>query len=410
MINIENKSNCCGCGACQSNCPKDAIELLYDEEGFYYPKVDYNKCIGCNHCNKVCPVENISDGCQRSQTSKLYYVQNKNVDIRKNSTSGGAFTAIADYVLENNGFVVGVGFDENLRIVHKVVDNADDVMEFRGSKYVQSSMKDIFELIWIKLKTKKIVFFTGTPCQVRAIKLVFPNQKNLITMDIMCLGVSSPRLYENWVNYIVQKYKKKIKMIEFRNKDFGYSVSNVKITFDDNSYIDQRYDSKAYIKTFFDYYNVRPSCYECVFRELHRVSDFTVGDLVGDVKSAEIKNDDTGVSRLWVHTEIGHQIFNSIRGDLAYELVQTDCDSIIGGPKKQITSPTKRAQFFSDSLELCYEDWIRKWEPNTLKSSFMSIVRVLLKDSSMGKKIFRWVRGCQAKKFNKDVRKNQIHE
>lgn len=300
MIQITNKSQCCGCTACFSICEHNAISMVADEEGFLYPAVDLSACIRCVICEDTCPYRVHRE--KDRETSSLHIaVQYKDEEKRIESTAGGAFSLIADYILEKKGVVYSVGYDDMI-VCHKLAVEKKDLAEMRGSKYVQSTLKDTFCEIYRFLDKKRTVLFVGTPCQVHGLNS-YLRKKNctldkLITIDLLCLGVSSPGVFEKWVKFLGEKYGDRVSGIEFRNKHFGYAATNVRIHFQNQRILEQKFDTKAYIKTFFSGYNVRPSCYECKFRTMPRVSDFTIGDFIQIGDYSKEMDDDKGTTSL----------------------------------------------------------------------------------------------------------------
>ena len=175
MIEITDKSQCCGCTACASICPKKAIVMKQDEEGFMYPIVDKTKCINCGLCDKVCLVKNQKED---KFEQDAYLVNNKDESIRSDSTSGGAFTPIAEYVLDRSGVVFGAAFDNNFKVVHTYVESKEELAKFRGSKYVQSYLGDTFLKVKEFLNNDRTVCFSGTPCQIEGLKCLCKRCRN----------------------------------------------------------------------------------------------------------------------------------------------------------------------------------------------------------------------------------------
>ena len=209
MTIYDSRIKCSGCTACVAVCPQKCIQMHPDEEGFLYPHVDLEKCIKCNRCKDVCPVKRpcIPESWQR----KTYVACSKNVKNRIESTSGGMFYPIQEWVLENNGFVFAASFSDEFRVEHKMYSNTDAndtcISKFRGSKYVQSFLGDCFVRIRDILCRGGLVCFIGTPCQINGLKSYLGETKhNLITVDVVCHGVASPKLWGKYLEYQTKKY------------------------------------------------------------------------------------------------------------------------------------------------------------------------------------------------------------
>ena len=210
MIEIKDKKNCCGCSACYSICPKNCIEMKADREGFLYPKINKDLCINCGLCETVCPIINKVE--EKVFEQEGYLVQNKDEKVREESTAGGAFTAIAKYVLEKKGIVFGVQYDENLNVVHSYVENEIDLKLYRNSKYVQSKIGKTFKQAKKFLDEDRWVCFSGTPCQIEGLKKYLKKDYNkLITVDVVCHAVPSPLVWEKYLEVQRKKYGNNIK-------------------------------------------------------------------------------------------------------------------------------------------------------------------------------------------------------
>ena len=235
MIDLLKKNKCSGCHACASACPKNCITMVEDAEGFLYPKVDETQCSDCGLCEKVCPI--ITPCKNKGETEiKAYAMQNKERDICLESSSGGVFTAIATEIISRGGVVFGAAFDEKFNVVHKGVNNVEDLQQLRGSKYVQSTIKDAYQRAERYLQDGKWVLFTGTPCQIGGLHAYLNKAyARLITQDIICHGVPSPMV---WRKYL--EYRKDLanganpRKITFRSKDTGWKRFSVAISFDNN--------------------------------------------------------------------------------------------------------------------------------------------------------------------------------
>lgn len=221
-FNSYNKKLCNGCGTCSLKCPKDAIEMIEDSEGFLYPKIDQEKCIHCGLCEKVCSNFNNSN-----YEMKSYIVINKDEKELKISSSGGMFYLLAKYTIERGGIVFGVAYDENLNVIHKSATTIKDCKAFCGSKYVRSDLKNTYKETEEFLKAGKIVLYTGTACQLNGLKKYLVKEyDNLILCDILCHANPSPKVFKLYKSNIEKKYNKKIKDVKFRSKENGWRKSN----------------------------------------------------------------------------------------------------------------------------------------------------------------------------------------
>ena len=220
MIQIKDKANCCGCTACASICPKDAISMEPDTLGFKYPKVDLSKCIDCGLCEKVCAFNDHYDKNLNLKEPEIYAARHKDMHEIETSRSGAAFIAISDYILENGGVVYGVGYKNHFRVAHKRAITKEERNEFKCSKYVQSDLSGIFRQIKKDLLAGKTVLFSGTPCQTAGLNSFIGKKlrQNLFLLDVICHGVPSPYILRDYITYIENKYKREIIEFNFRDK------------------------------------------------------------------------------------------------------------------------------------------------------------------------------------------------
>lgn len=400
MIQKTDKTKCSGCTACYSVCPKNCITMLPDPEGFLYPQVDASSCIECGACESVCPYHTPE---KTGEEQSIYAaVQVKNEGERITSTAGGAFSLLADVVLDHGGIVYAVGYDEDMVVCHKPCSSTDALQELRGSKYVQSTLGQTFRDIKRQLK-ERTVLFVGTPCQVHGLKNYIGQVSNLYTIDLLCLGVSSPRLFAQWISYLNRKYGTKVTYVAFRNKHYGYSTPNVRVFFENGKEMDQKYDTRVHANLFFRHYNVRPSCYECEFREIPRVSDFTIGDFtdIGSVDRA--MDDDKGTTKLWVHTPKGRELLAQAADGARMHYLYDHAPNVVGGPKKQIRRPERRGEFFQDAEAMDYGSLISKWEPRSLKGELAGILRPVINVLPFKTQFFQYLRKRKSRKFHRKV-------
>lgn len=318
MIQITNKVNCCGCTACASICPHQAISMKPDTLGFLYPKVDLQKCIDCGLCDKVCAFHSNYDKSINLPEPQIYAVRHKDMHEIETSRSGAAFIAISDYVLNQGGVIYGAGYTDHFRVVHKRATNKDERNEFKGSKYVQSDLRGIFPLIKEDLKQGLTVLFSGTPCQTAGLASYIGKRlrEKLILVDIVCHGVPAPYIWRDYLTYLEQKYKQPIIEVNFRDKSrIGWKGHLESFIFQDGS----KKEFSTYTHLFYRHIMLRPSCSECHYTNFNRPSDFTLADYWGWEKlSSDFNIDNKGCSLLLVNTPKGMNIFEMQKKELNY--------------------------------------------------------------------------------------------
>lgn len=225
MIKITNKEDCCGCTACASICPHDAITMEPDVLGFLYPKVNLEKCTECGLCEKVCAFNDNYDKTDNLEKIHAYGARHKDLSQVERSRSGAAFVAISDYILEHGGVVYGAGYESHFRVVHKRAVSKEERDEFRGSKYVQSDLTGVFKQVRKDLKEGLTVLFTGTPCQTAGLHSFISKKlrEKLFLVDIICHGVPSPYIWRDYLDYLEKQNSAEITYVNFRDKQqFGW--------------------------------------------------------------------------------------------------------------------------------------------------------------------------------------------
>ena len=353
MIEVVDKAKCCGCTACVNVCPKKCISMCTDEEGFRYPLVDMEKCISCGICERVCPCSHFKKPEQECKT-RAFVLRTMNESVLAESTSGGAFSAIAGLINDENGVVVGAAFDENFKIVHKIVSNCGDISVFYGSKYAQSKLGDTFSAIKRFLQQDKLVCFSGTPCQVAGLKNYLGiDYHNLYTVDIVCRSVPSPKLWNEYIDQFSASGGG-IKQVKFRNKTYGYHSGTLIIKFKNGRIISESNRVNKYMKAFHMNICSRPSCYECKFKTVERVSDFTLFDCWHPEKLiADFKDDDRGYSGCLVHSNKGLELIRKIKPRISiYEVDVAKALEFTGGmAEHSINKPLERSEFYTTLTE-----------------------------------------------------------
>ena len=351
MIDIIDKKKCCGCTACENICPQRCIEMVEDAEGFLYPQIEKKRCISCNLCERVCPVQNKPN--LSHIKLKTYVVRDKRKEILKNSTSGGVFTSVMEYILLQHGVVYGVIMDDDRVIKHIRVDDISDP-KFKmipGSKYVKSEIRGIFQQVRCDLETSKVVCFSGTPCQVAGLKAFLRKDfENLITVDVVCRGNPSPLYWKKYVEYQEKRNNSRITEAKFRSKTYGYHSGSMRLTFENGKKYIGSVRVNLFLKAFFEDLCSRPSCYDCAFKHAHRVSDLTIYDCWHAGELANLKDDDKGYTNVIIQSEKGGKLFNKIRQSL--DVYETDTEKAIALDGIMVRNCVKwndrRETFFDD--------------------------------------------------------------
>lgn len=377
-IEIKHKKDCCGCWACKSACPVHCITMSEDNEGFRYPVVDEDKCIECGKCIKTCPIINVEPEIVRSQKGVL--LQHKDKKVLAESTSGGAFTAIATYVLRRGGVVFGASLNESNAAQHIYTESEDDLWRFRNSKYVQSLIGDTYSQAKSFLNEGRLVCFSGTPCQLEGlVHYLHRPYENLIAVDVVCRAVPSPKVLRSYLSFKEKKYGFPLQNLKFRNKQYyGYKYSNISFCTNKGEY-HEGIDTDPWLRSFFSGINVRPSCFDCPFKKKHRVTDLTMWDCFEPSRFDKTFDNDLGVTRLIAHSQKGQMIIESL-GDFAF-IKEMDPERLLKGVKEflEVTSTNpNRAAFFKDLDILPSEELFNKYFPVKLKNKLEKNIRLIM--------------------------------
>lgn len=379
MNNISdmNKDNCTGCRMCEKVCPTHAIFMNENEEGFIEPVINVEKCINCGLCYKKCPQLN-EIKCHRLENVEVFAAKNKNLDEQKNSSSGGIFSVIANYVLEKNGIVYGCAFNNDLVAEHIRIDQKLNLYKLRGSKYVQSNTLNTFCEVKADLEENKIVLYSGTPCQIAGLKNYLGHDyENLITVDLVCHGVPSPKLFKKYKQWLEEKYKNKVVNYEFRNKEKSGWGLNSKVQFENgiNKYFKFKLD--PYYKSFIEASVYRNVCYSCKYSQLNRISDITLLDFWGVEKQYPEFFDYNGVSAILINTKIGKDILLNVQDSI--ELLEIELDKVTIRNENLIhpsIKPEIRKEIYIDIEKKNFETYIK--ENLKFKKEFKEIVKLLI--------------------------------
>ena len=386
MINVKNKVDCCGCNACGDICAKNAITFKTDIEGFWYPEVDKEKCVDCGLCEKVCPIMQISSLKKNDfdKPSHAYAAIHRDMSVRWDSTSGGAFSALADVMYKQGGYVSGAVYNADFSVSNFVSNNPDDLKRLRSSKYLQSNAEGLYAAIRDLLRSGEKVLACGTPCQMAALRsFLRKDYDNLIIVDFICRGVNSPKVYRSYLDSLEKKYNSKVVYVKAKNKELGWRNLTRKVTFANG----QSYYGVLMEDDFRRGYHTnvfcRPSCYECQFKGFPRIADITIADFWGVERINKNLDNNIGTSMVLVNSKKGEQYFEQAKTML--ELVETPLKEIFPGNKALTKSiePAKidRKAFFEDLASHDFDYVITKYCPSPFKGkqSLRRRLRSLLK-------------------------------
>ena len=313
MIELAPKNLCSGCAACRVVCPKDAISMVADEEGFLCPTIDPTRCVSCGKCRKACPV--LVRGDVREPLSVYALIANDE-DLRRASSSGGAFSLFAREILQKGGVVFGAAWDyETLSVKMVAARNEDELSALRGSKYVQADVGDVYRQVARELKEGRPVLFSGTPCQVAALNRVVGDAKErLLTVEVICHGTPSPLAFRKYAEQRERAVGKKISRIFSRSKNCSWKRFAISVSFHDTdiAYLCPQ-DKDPFLRGFLSELYNRWSCHACAVRELRSGADLTIADYWEVDQKFPDMDDNRGTSQVLVNTEKGRAAFDAIR-------------------------------------------------------------------------------------------------
>lgn len=314
MPELASKSQCTGCQACASICPKNCISMVTAGDGFRFPDISIENCVQCGKCEKVCPVLHT----QIVSTNTLAFaIKNRNEKERKDSTSGGIFSLLAKFVLNQNGIVFGAAYSENFEVKHVAITDSNHLSLLQGAKYTQSIAGNAFEEAKKELETGRTVLFSGTPCQCAGLKSFLGKAyDNLLTVDLICHGIPSPKVWQAYIDYRSQKENNGVRpqRINMRSKSSGWSRYEYSTEFDYGdgkiSRIGNGHD--LFMKAFVGNICLRASCSDCKMKGVERCTDFTLGDYWGIWNQHPEFDDNKGTSVVFVHTQKGREILEQL--------------------------------------------------------------------------------------------------
>ena len=368
MIQINDKTKCCGCNACGDICNHNAITFKTDIEGFWYPEVDKKKCVDCGLCEKICPELHI-DKLKKNDFDKPAYTIaaiNKNMRVRWDSTSGGAFSAFADIMYAQGGYVSGAIYNEDFSVRNFISNKPEDLEKLRSSKYLQSKAEGLYKLIRELLRKGEKVLACGTPCQMAALRsFLQKDYENLIIVDFICRGVNSPKVYRKYLDSLEKQYSGKVVYVKAKNKELGWRNLTRKVIFDNGkSYYGVLMDDdfrRGYHTNVF----CRPSCYHCQYKGFPRMADITIADYWGIERIDKNLDNNIGTSMILLNSKKGIEFFEKAKDK--FEWKETEFESILPGNialRKSIEhAKIDRKMFFEDLDKGTFEDVVKKYFP-----------------------------------------------
>jgi ferredoxin len=317
------KHECYGCYACKEICPTNAITMEEDKEGFRYPVVDEEKCIDCGACDKACIRKTNHKIEYTEKYPKVFSVMNKQEEVRMKSSSGGIFPELARFVIEEKkGYVVGVKYDKDMKVVSSIADNMEEVKAFYGSKYVKSDFDGIYPQIKKLLQDSQTVLYSGLPCECAALRSYLKKDyENLYICEILCHAAPSPKIFKQYLDYLNKKFNSRVVNLTFRNKSTGWLIHKCSmiIDFENGKNLTVNSRKNNYFRAFLNDYISRPSCSSCEYTYKNRVGDITIGDFWGIKDIDPSMFDDKGVSLITINDDKGSKIWDNVKENFNYK-------------------------------------------------------------------------------------------
>lgn len=361
MKKICDINQCIGCFNCKNVCPKKCISTKLDANGFLVPIINEDRCINCGMCQKVCPALNLFQDDRNKP--KTFAVKNNNTEMVLTSSSGGVSSLLGEYIISRGGAIVGAVFDNCFNVAHTLIDDEKELHKINGSKYVQSNLKDTFLTIKERLNQNNTILFFGTPCQVAALKVFLGKEyERLFLVDIVCHAIPSPYIWEKYLNELKNKYNSNIFSVDFRCKDSGWDTYSIKIVFEDGGVFLEPAKNNKYFLSYMMGMHSRKSCDNCQYKQIHKVSDITLGDFWGIKTLLPDFYDSNGVSLVMINSDKGERLFNSISKKTVYKSVDFN-DAIknnVSVIKSSKGSPLRK-RFVADANKKTFEQLFKKY-------------------------------------------------
>lgn len=413
MIQIVDKSQCCGCSACEQICHRHCITMQEDKEGFLYPFVDMDKCVDCGLCERVCPMQ---DTTSKKETLQILASYNPDEDERLLSSSGGIFVALAKTIIKEEGVIFGAIFDKNWEVCHSWTDCIEGIYPMMGSKYLQSRIGNCYQEVASFLKDGRMVMFVGSPCQITGLRTFLKNKvyPNLLTVDFLCHGVPSPGVWRTYLSEVTNRNEDckvmppmaavgentvlkssldsdtPIGDVKFRDKSDGWRKYRFVVRqksaskADTNSVLlSEMHNDNAFMKGFLSNVYLRPSCYTCKCKNGKSHSDLTIGDYWGSKVADSEMDDDKGLSLVLVNSAKGRSYWEKLDFE-GKEVPYSNACVYNGGFSETIWQPYERKKFFKQFMKGkgFYASWAycnRVSFKHVVKVKLLSVVHKFLK-------------------------------
>lgn len=399
MLLYHDKSECYGCGACMNACPKQAIEMKMDEEGFVYPVIDEKLCIDCGICKSRCQIH--EPPAKSSDRVKVYAVQNKDEQIRANSTSGGAFSAFAEKTLQAKGAVYGAAYEEGFIVRHLRASSQEQYQRFRGSKYCQSDLNTCYQQVKADLQRGTKVLFSGTPCQIAGLKSYLGERsenENLLLLEIVCHGAPSPLMWKEHIQFLEKTRKAKVKCYKNRSKVAGWHGHNEHVFFENGKNEYKTKLSQNHKDLFYAHLIIRPSCYQCAYAGLQRVADISIADYWGIEKCMPEFDDNKGTSLVLVNTKRGAHFFESVKE--CFEIRESNLeDAFRDNHKKPAKRNINREKFWADYQRHGYLYVLQKYASYTTIGKAKRQIKIHIKELTRHLGIYPLIHKLTQKKY-----------
>lgn len=365
---------CTGCTTCASTCPKQCIQMIADDEGFLRPAVDEMKCVKCGACQRACPILH-PVACDNKTVA--YAAIHKDESIRMESTSGGVFSLLCQWIFDRGGFVFGAAYANDFSVEHRCVRSMDELTILRTAKYAQSRIGNSFQDVKQYLNDGKWVLFSGTPCQVGGLRAFLGKEyERLVLVDLVCHGVPSPAVWSQYIDYRskMDALGTAPTTINLRSKETGWPGYSVNFGYESGAHYSVKRSKDPFMRCFVGNLCLRPSCYDCQFKGISRASDFTLGDYWGVWSQLPDYNDGKGTSIVLIHSEKGRKIWPELGRQM--RLQQVDAAHCMDENESALVSavlPENRADFMARYANADFENLVEELLPPSMTEHCSSL-------------------------------------